>query len=282
MIGNLNSQLKIPETPKEIFWLAVNNFDSNNFYMRLGSGLEEIISGINLEMLQLNSQPRILSMVLALITFFQYYERLTDRTALESIHYRTEWKFALHLPVKDFEMRETILCEYRRFLLKDDNRLKVYSTLIRQLTDLLPKKENRYQHVSAKQLIQEVCEYNQKYTAVSLINTALTILKINHPKWLKQHDKPRLYARYLPTTSQFDLLIPHDVSQFQLNDVLDDIDFLIQEVNRSGSEEVSNLIEINTLSQFASQIRRIKAGKHTASDCDKFIAMLNKHEVNRG
>lgn len=279
MIRNINDQLDIPTIPSEIFRLASNNFDSNNFYIRVGSNLEKIIMGINFKKIQLITQTEVVILTLPFITFFQYLEKLTDKTALDSIHYRTEWKFALHLPISPPVMGNTILCEYRRFLLEDDKRVKEYQRLIHRLIALLPQGND--QHISAEQMLKCICELNQKDVAVSVLSEALTILKLNHPKWLTKHENPRLYARYLPATSLYDVLIPHDFSQFQLEDVLNDIDFLVKEVEFSGSAEIKNLKEIVTVSQLASQLRKIRSGKQNASDCDNFITILEWKEAYR-
>ena len=270
------SQPEIPTIPSEIFRLALNNFEDNNFYIKVGSNLGDIIRGINLSILQNNNQQPANPLLLPFITFFQYYEKLTDSTALESIRFRIEWKYALHLSIIPPRLVGTILCEFRRFILADEERVKEYQKLIDRFFSLLSAEER--QNISAPEMLHEVCEFNQKFTAVAAINNALTILQLNYPKWLKKHDRPRLYARYLPTTSQFDVLIPHDITQFQLDDVLRDIDFLVKEIELSSSVEIKNLNEVATLSKISVQIRKVKAGKQTPMDCKDFIAILHEQK----
>jgi hypothetical protein len=277
MMDNLRSQLEIPTIPSEIFRLALNNFDKENFYIRVGSDLEKIIKGIDLAIFQIDSDLSTIPFLLPFITFFQHYEKLTDRTALESIEFRIEWKYALHLSITLPGLAETILCEFRRFILADVARLEAYQKLLDRFFIVLPQEKR--QHISASKMLHEVCEFNQKFTAVTALNNTLMMLKLNYPKWLTKHDKPRLYARYLPTTSQFDMLIPHDISQFQLDDVLRDIDFLVKEIELSSSAEIKNLDEVVTLFQIGAQIRMINAGKQTPSDCENFVAIFHRQEA---
>lgn len=276
-MDELNSQLEIPTIPSEIFRLALNNFDKENFYIKVGSNLGKIISGIDLIILQNDLQTLTIPLLLPFITFFQYYEKITDRTALESIRFRIEWKYALHLSITPPKMKDTILCEFRRFILADEDRLREYQKLIDRFFMVLPPEKR--QNISSSQILHEVSEFNQKFVAVTALNNTLTILKLNYPKWLTKHDKPRLYARYLPTTSQFDVLIPHDIKQFQLDDVLRDIDFLVKEIELSSLVEIKNIDEVVALSQIGAHIKMINAGKQTPSDCDNFIAIFHKQKT---
>jgi len=276
MMGTSNSHMDIPTIPSEIFRLAVNNFDSKNLYIKIGSNLDKIMTGINRASIDLDPQPQLLPMLLPFVTIFQYLERLIDRKALDSIRNRIEWKYALHLPVSPPVLRETIFCEYRRFLLEDKKRLQEFQKLIDRLLNLISLKLNH--QIDSVSMLREICEFNQKDAAVLSLNKTLRILKINHPKWLTKHDKPRLYARYLPSSSQYDVLIPHDISQFHLDDVLRDIDYLLNEVAVSDSPEIKKIEEIKRLTKITYQIRRNKGEKQTASNCDKFIAMLEKEK----
>jgi len=94
MLGNVNGQMEIPTIPSEIFRLAFNNFDPNNFYLKIGSNLGKITRGINLGLLRLKNQPLLSPSTLPLITLFQFLEKLTDMTAIDAFLYRIEWKFA--------------------------------------------------------------------------------------------------------------------------------------------------------------------------------------------
>jgi hypothetical protein len=277
MMDELSSQMEIPTIPSEIFRLALNNFDKENFYIKVGSNLGRIINGIDLTILQNDLQTLTIPLLLPFITFFQYYEKITDRAALESIRFRIEWKYALHLSIIPSKMEDTILCEFRRFILADGDCLREYQKLIDRFFTVLPPEKR--QHISSSQMLHEVCEFNQKFVAVTALNNTLTILKLNYPKWLTKHDKPRLYARYLPSTSQFDVLIPHDITQFQLDDVLRDIDFLVKEIELSNLVEIKNIDEVVALSQIGAQIKMINAGKQTPSDCKNFIAIFHKQKT---
>lgn len=274
MLGNVNDQMEIPTIPSEIFRLAFNNFDPNNFYLKIGSNLEKITRGINLELLRLKNKPFLSLSTLPLITLFQNLEKLTDMTAIDALQYRIEWKFALHLPMVPPVMEETILCDFRGYLFDNDQRLKEYQKLIDRIMVLIPQEMSDY--IFVEQMVRDVCEFNQKAAAVSVLYNALSILKLNHPKWLKKHDKPSLYARYLPLTSQYDVLIPHDFPQYHIDDVLNDFAYLLREITLFGSVEIKNLNEIMNLSQIADQIRKNKAGKRAASDCKDFISVANR------
>jgi hypothetical protein len=277
MTSEFNKQMDIPIIPSEILSLAVNKFAPKNFYIRVGRNLNKIINDIDVNLIDLDPQTRSTASLLPFVTFFQFFEKLTDRTTIDAIQHRTDWKYALHLPIAPPIIRETILCEYRRFLLMENKRINEFQRLIYRLGTYLPEDMN--QTINASQLLLGVCKINQKDIAVIVLNKALAILRFNHPKWLKKHDKLRLYARYLSATSQYDVLIPHDFSQFQIDEVLNDLDFLVKEVALFGSEEIKNLIEIIALSQIASQIRIIDAGKQTISGCDNFITILGNNEV---
>ena len=45
-------------------------------------------------------QPGLSPVILALVTVFQFIEKLPDRQAVESLRVRMDWKYALHLPLE--------------------------------------------------------------------------------------------------------------------------------------------------------------------------------------
>ena len=62
-------------------------------------------------------QPGLSPVILALVTVFQFIEKLPDRQAAEMLRMRLDWKYALHLPLEYEGFNFSVLSEFRDRLL---------------------------------------------------------------------------------------------------------------------------------------------------------------------
>lgn len=58
-------------------------------------------------------QPGLSPVILALVTVFQFIEKLPDRQAAEAVRMRLDWKYALHLPLEYEGFHYSVLSEFR-------------------------------------------------------------------------------------------------------------------------------------------------------------------------
>ena len=101
----------IPPIPRETARSAKAIFGRGNFYIQVGEHLAAILEDIQSEYL-LEAGA-----ILPQTTFFQFLENLTDAQAIEAVRTRSDWKFALHLPVYPPVFQESALCEFRQRIL---------------------------------------------------------------------------------------------------------------------------------------------------------------------
>ncbi len=77
-------------------------------------------------------QPGLSPVILALVTVFQFIEKLPDRQAAEMLRMRLDWKYALHLPLEYEGFNYSVLSEFRDRLLAGKAEGRVFEKLVRK------------------------------------------------------------------------------------------------------------------------------------------------------
>ena len=73
-------------------------FNIENVYLSIGDQIDQLFSDLNLSELDSSGGKQADSLcMLAMVTIFQYAEKMPDRQAAEALRRRTDWKYALHL-----------------------------------------------------------------------------------------------------------------------------------------------------------------------------------------
>ncbi len=67
-------------------------------------------------------KPGISPVILAVVSVFQFMEKLADRQATESMRMRLNWKYALHLPLAYSGFDYSVLSEFRDRLIAGEQR----------------------------------------------------------------------------------------------------------------------------------------------------------------
>jgi transposase len=100
----------------------------------LGNHIEAILSEDDFAaMYSATGRPGIHPLILAMVTVFQYLEKLPDRQASEQAVKRIDWKYALRQELTWLGFHYADLCTFRKRLLAHDASELVFEKLIQYL-----------------------------------------------------------------------------------------------------------------------------------------------------
>lgn len=240
----------IPSIPKETARAANAIFGRSNFHILIGEHLETILEDIQLEYpSERGDISKTEGAILALITFFQFVEGLTDIQAVDAVRTRTDWKFALHMSLIPAIFRESALCEFRQRLLIDLANQLEFQRLVDRLARFIPSIRNNFQNLKSLDVISLVCSINRLNRAQEAMQQALAVLAARFPAWLRKMALPHWYGRYNHATPRLEVAILLGQQRFLMEEIGADIHHLLHEINRSGSVEISELHEVKVLHQ---------------------------------
>lgn len=236
-----NQTSTIPPMPDETIDLARAILGSRNFYVQVGEHLGMILDNIQADcLLQAGG-------ILPLITFFQFLESLTDIQAINAFSVRLDWKFALHLVVFSPALEASTLCEFREKILLDPDAQREFQNLIDRLLIFNPPLNYRFQDIDNLQLVATVCTVNRLNLIHEMICQALERLVSEFPLWLQEIALPQWYGRYSYMAPGFDSNVSPYQLEFAIQEIDKDIHYLLEEVRRSGFDEIKGLPEIERL-----------------------------------
>jgi transposase len=184
----------IPSIPPEIVRSVRAVFGSSNFYLLVGDQLAAILAGLHVTGLLAAERPAALGVpVLALVTYFQFVEGLSDMQAADALRSRQEWKYALHLPVIAPVIPEADFCLYRQEVLVDPVALRELEALFFRLNRLdcrqppLPE---------IPKILASICSLNRLLWLYEAMDSALKLLAGRHQEWLGEVARPYWYTLY--------------------------------------------------------------------------------------
>jgi transposase len=104
----------IPPVPDETVRVAQAAFPRGNTLMQMRDVLGTIYRDEQFaDLFPVRGQPAEAPWRLALVTVFQFMERLPDRQAADAVRSRLDWKCALSLDLTDPGFDHTVLSEFR-------------------------------------------------------------------------------------------------------------------------------------------------------------------------
>jgi transposase len=104
----------LPPVPEETARVARAAFPHGNTLMQMRDALGSIYHDEQFaDLFPLRGQPAEAPWRLALVTVFQFLERLPDRQAADAVRRRLDWKYALSLELTDPGFDHTVLSEFR-------------------------------------------------------------------------------------------------------------------------------------------------------------------------
>jgi transposase len=150
---------------------------------------------------------------LALVTIFQFIERLSDRAAADAVRSRIDWKYALSLELTDSGFDSSVLCEFRARLLEGKAEHLLFDKLLHICRGRKWLKRRGRQRTDSTHVLAAVHASNRLQCAIETLQHALNSLTVVAPMWLRAHARPEWPERYAPRA--FDHYIPLDKEERQ-------------------------------------------------------------------
>ncbi len=190
------SPLYLPPIPADTSHAAKAAYSPDNFYLVVGDRLLTYFANEHLNIRRMTGfsfhreKP-----VLALVTIFQFREKLSDSQAVEATRTRVDWKYALHLSLNYPGMPVWNLCEYRKRLLHQPEDLQKFQKILKSMiTDGVLKCDQDH-FLEASQVLEEVCIITRSDMIFQSFQLALEALATYQPEWLRKISLPHWYTQ---------------------------------------------------------------------------------------
>lgn len=134
-------QPTVPPVPADIDRMAHYGYEPDNFYLRIGDRLEQLLDGFDAEQFRGATRSSAPPHALALLTVFQSLEDLSDSQTVQELRTRLDWRYALHLPLRLPPISARTLSEFRRRLRNSRDALQILDRVERCLNDLRASQE---------------------------------------------------------------------------------------------------------------------------------------------
>ena len=172
-------------------------FPCGNDYLRLRDELGPLFRDADFaDLYSHRGQPAYSPARLALVTAMQYMENLSDRQAAEAVRARIDWKYALALPLSDAGFDSSVLCEFRKRLLRGSAEERLLDGIIERLNDAgLVKKRGR-QRTDSTRVLASVRELSRLELVGETMRAALNELSEKAPAFVRRMVGPGWLQRY--------------------------------------------------------------------------------------
>jgi transposase len=215
-------------------------------YRRVGDHINSFLSKRALDEVDFASEkPPSFFAILALVTFFQYAEKLTDQDAFEAVRTRPEWKYALHLPLSYPGFDPVWLCRLRKYT----RQTTIGMAVIQAVSDRLGKTGYFDQIPEADEVVSQICQRNRMANVASSMLLAVETLAASKSAWLNGLPLADLYENYarilriMPEMETSEALIQ------LVTKAGSEIHELLRAVDASGQDDLNSLIEIQYLKE---------------------------------
>jgi transposase len=187
----------IPAVPEETARVARAAFPRGNRYLILRDELGPFFADEPFAALYPSrGQPALAPWRLALVTIWQFLERLSDRQAANAVRARIGWKYALSLELHDPGFDRTVLSEFRSRLVGGAAEERLLDLLLDQCRQRGWLKARGRQRTDATHVRGCVRAINRLECAVETLRQALNCLAIVAPQWLQAHSQAEWLLRY--------------------------------------------------------------------------------------
>ncbi len=191
------SPATLPPIPTGTAQAALTAFGKGNFYLGVGDRAGSLFDGVDLAALDRSGASPVASLMrLALATVFQFVEELPDYQAAEAARTRTDWKYALHLPMNHPGLSPQSLCDFRQELLSDGAAEQSFQSLLDRLAGVGLLQDEGDQPVGAAGVLSAVCALGRLEALSRVMRLALEGIAARRPEWLRAHALPHWYDRY--------------------------------------------------------------------------------------
>jgi hypothetical protein len=194
-----------PPIPAETASAVAAVFGKGNSYVIIGDRLESLFAKMDLSWLDRGVNPTYSLLIYALVTVFQFNERLPDRRAAEALRSRPDWKYALHLPLMHPGIVPLALCEFRRQLWHNSIGVQTFQDIVAAVAACGLSPIDNEAPIDVSDILASICNLSRLEQITDALRAALETLAANRPEWLLRTARPCWYDRYTTRQSLRDL-----------------------------------------------------------------------------
>ncbi len=245
------NSFSLPAVPADTRRAAAAAFGRANLYLIIGDRQSELFLDVEPEYLSPSGDfPAILDPLLTLVTLFQFAEDLPDRQAVESVRVRTDWKYALHLPMLYPDLRPAALCHFRARLAQNECSQQMFGRVFGRLTRVCPLVHGGKESASVPEILDSICMLTRLDCMRGTLYDALSALAVHHPDWLRQVARPHWYERYSTAASAHHL--PREQAQRQALalEIGRDAKYLLEATAATSNDQPDQVWELRALRQY--------------------------------
>ncbi len=186
-----------PPIPVDTDTRACSAFNSNHYYIRFGRDAAELLNDIDFCHPEISTDLFGVSIQqVALISIFQFREKLSDFQASEAVRTRTDWKYALHLPMLYAEVRPAALCFGRSTLLLKSEGRRVFQAILDRLVEFGYLRDPGDEKFTAETVLRSICTTNRLHEVRHAMSDVLVNIVVSKPNWLRDHMLPHWFNKY--------------------------------------------------------------------------------------
>ena len=230
----------------------------DSVYRLVGNEIDQILKDEEfLDLYAAEGRPAVNPVVLALVSVFQFLEKLPDRAAAEAAMMRLDWKYALRQELTWTGFHYSDLCNFRKRLLAHEREWVVFERLVAYLRERGYIQERGKQRTDSTKLIGLVARLSRLELVWEAIRVALRALEDADASWVRKH----LPVSFVETYGQrrWDFRLSKTEIRQRMSEAGQEGYWLWDQVEAHGSDALKALPEVK-------QLRRVLGEQFTRGD----------------
>lgn len=256
--------------PEETKRIGQKLLKENDVYRLIGDQLFESWNEEEYaDLYSAEGKPGISPVILALVSVFQFMEKLADRQATTALRMRLDWKYALHLPL-DYEGFDfSVLSEFRDRLIKGQAEGRVFEKLVEQIRGMGLIKEQGKQRTDSIAMLTKVRRLCRVETVVETLRLAIVAIVDTDREWSEEVIPPSWEEKYGERFVR-QKYSEKDWKEYEEN-IGENGRWLLKRLEKgSAPAELQNLPEVQVLKTVWAQQFREEGGKMAYTDLKKY------------
>lgn len=196
----------IPPVPPETARIAKLAFSNGNRYLTLRDQVGTFFRDSDFsDLFSAYGQSAISPCQLALICIMQFLEDLTDRQAAEAVRSRIDWKYLLGLELTDSGFDYSVLCEFRRRLLRGQAEQRLLNLFLEECKRQGWVKQRGQQRTDSTHVLAATRTLNRLECVGETLRAALNRIATVAPVWLQAWVPAEWFDRYCRAIEEYHL-----------------------------------------------------------------------------
>ena len=220
--------------------------DEDSIYRFVGEQIDKVLNDAPFSsMYGSEGRPGVNPVILALVTVFQFIEKLPDRQAARMAVMRLDWKYALRQELNWTGFHYSDLCNFRKRLLQHHQEKAVFESVVDYLREAGYVKGRGAQRTDRTHSLGAVRDLSTIDLVRDTIHVALQALTSADAPWTLKHLPASFVQSYAPR-QRYEWLNKAEVST-ALETAAIDGEWLLAQVKQFGSVRLKNLEQITLL-----------------------------------